>query len=307
LRKRGKENLVNSIAEVYGNTMAKDSKKGPSRPEEISKIHGKLAGHFDELSKLYASHAQNYGFARELNRDYERVYQQVPDHPDLEGNKVYLTKFEEYVEAKKDQIKDSLFDISSSGFVVSTSVAVDTAIVLHDKVTSPFDIGGLKLSHLPPWWNQDTMEKYAVQLDNLKARLGDLLRSAWENLHGKIYEAERGAFGSMRTLFDQLIWVVGPDEAVSDSGILKEKKNRQDKIDRGDRLKFGVRTRISNPDKKDYLESQIDAVLKSYKVLQRLHQPGKIDPDIARDALIAIATFLFEFLDAVTQEETKSR
>lgn len=279
--------------------MIKDPKENPNNPQEISSLHGKLAGHFDELSKLHAKRAENYGYSRDLHLNYEKVFLTVPDHPALEAEKVSLSKFEQFVEAKKTIIEKQMIDLSQSDLVATTSVTSTTAFMFYDKNQYPFDVSRLKLPTLPPWYTPANIERYADKLNKMQKGLGELLKSVWEDLHTKVNEAERTAISSMRTLFDQFLWLIGPEDKVLNSAIMKEKQERKENVDRIDRLKYGICEGVKDIVKRDYLLFQINPLMKSYKNLQRLHQPGQIDRDIARDAIIAIATFIFEYIDAV--------
>lgn len=155
----------------------------------------------------------------------------------------------------------------------------------------------------PIIYPQPSIEKSLVasKLSQIDKSLGDAYMEIIQIYYGTTSDPVRAAISMMRQVFDHFFEKLAPDAEVRTSKYWKPKKGpNQNLVTREERISYAVNTHINNQDTKNIMIANIKNILKTYKVLNKLHKRGSLNEPEARNALMTMMKFLENWVIATT-------
>ena len=181
--------------------------------------------------------------------------------------------------------------VNSTGTYGGTT---DTGVVLFD---TTYD---LQLDPLifPP--NRKNRDHYAGKLKEHNPTLENTYNQVWQTYYGTSAEPHRAALYMMRTLFDNFFAWLAPDEEVRNSPHWRKKDGEKPKqIWRRERLAYALEKNVEDDDRRNILKAEANQIGALYRAANEAHNRGALDEDKASRTLMAMDSFLKDWLDSL--------
>jgi len=151
---------------------------------------------------------------------------------------------------------------------------------------------------LPP--NRKFREHYSAKLKGLNPTLANSYNEVWQTYLGTSSEPHRAALFMMRTLFDNFFVWLGPDEEVRKSKHWRKKESdKPNQIWRSERLAFALEKHVENNSRRAILEAESKQIGAIYEAANEAHSRGSLDEDKASRTLMAMDSFLKDWIDSL--------
>jgi len=276
--------------------MPQNKNKDIGRPKRVQKLAEDLAELCDDEQKFHATKAQEFGYARDVFSDIKDVFVHIPyDEPLLGSAENSLTKFKQFIEAKKSS-QQYYTDVSSTAYFFGTSTAVTGSIIdPNKKIFETYDI-----PKPPSFWPRDRIETYALRLDKLDNELGKVYRSIWSSLLGNQENPERAAMYQMRHAYDHFFDIIAPDAEVRQSKYFTKKPgNNPNQVSRKEKIHYAATEKVRDKELIELVLEQDDYIIKLYNRLNKAHKRGTIDRREATEILNSMRTIFEQWIDAI--------
>ena len=277
-----------------------DDEKGndPERPKRMAKTANDLSDILDGQQKFYAKKAEEFGYARDVLRDFSKGIQNVPDNDSFFSAEHALNKFHAFAKVKAQEIKKVSFDVSSQVYSLGTVVVASSNMSRLQSNQSPQQ--RLSYPELPPSWPPTRRAINSAKFEKLDPEIGRLFRATWESFYGSSENPERIALGCMRQLFDHFFEILSPDiEVRSSSYFVIKDGDEPNQIHRKERISYAANTKLSDKTISESLEAQANQVLSLYRQLNKLHKRGRLDRNECEHILSALETILEQWINAL--------
>jgi hypothetical protein len=150
---------------------------------------------------------------------------------------------------------------------------------------------------------EDRREEYGERFSAFSPALRQTYKAIDESLHTTMSDPERSALFLSRQAFDQLLDALAPDSKVRESPFWRLKSEKEDKnpnaVWRVERIKYAASTHVANEARANTLIAEADQILSVYRLLNKAHKRGSIDPKVAIQAVKSMKLFLEEWVDAL--------
>lgn len=151
---------------------------------------------------------------------------------------------------------------------------------------------------LPP--NRKNREYYSAKLRGLNPTLSNTYEQVWQTYYGTSSEPHRAALFMMRTLFDNFFAWLAPDEEVRNSKHWHRKDGEKpNQIWRSERLAYALEKNINDSNRRTILEAEANQISALYKAANEAHNRGALDEDKASRTLMAMDSFLNDWIDSL--------
>lgn len=151
----------------------------------------------------------------------------------------------------------------------------------------------------PP--NRKSREYYSAKLKELNPTLANSYEQVWQTYLGTSAEPHRAALFMMRTLFDNFFAWLGPDEDVRKSKYWHIKDgDKPNQIWRSERLAFALEKNVKDSNRRTMLEAQSKQITVLYEAANEAHNRGSLDEDKASRTLMAMDSFLNDWIDSLS-------
>ena len=153
--------------------------------------------------------------------------------------------------------------------------------------------------YLPPP-NRKDRDYYAAKLKELNPTLANTYNQVWQTYYGTSSEPHRAALFMMRTLFDNFFAWLAPDEEVRNSSHWHIKAGEKpNQIWRSERLAYALEKNIEDDDRRNILKAEANQIGALYEAANEAHNREALDEDKASRTLMAMDSFLKDWLDAL--------
>ncbi len=150
----------------------------------------------------------------------------------------------------------------------------------------------------PP--NRKSREYYSSKLKGLNPTLANSYDEVWQTYLGTSSEPHRAALFMMRTLFDNFFAWLGPDEEVRKSEHWHKKDgDKPNQIWRSERLAFALEKHVQNSNRRTILGAASKQITAIYEAANEAHNRGSLDEDKASRTLMAMDSFLKDWIDSL--------
>lgn len=272
-------------------------------PEQVQEAFAAAEQKAADAQEFHIQAAQHAGYTREVIRVAAPFYMQLAeiaqDKPDLypilaTGINVVNSICSELEQAARlaKPLIPGLYAISASAdtFINNAGTAAITI--------SPRNIESLSVE-APPFFSPDesAIEK---KLSLLDPSLSDTYREIGQAYHGTTADPARAAIGLMRQTFDHFFSILAPDDMVRASLYWKRKSGPEpDQVTRKERMTYAARTHIRDQARSDTIVANINNILATYQMLNKLHKRGALSERQARKALKTMKRFIETWADAL--------
>ena len=137
------------------------------------------------------------------------------------------------------------------------------------------------------------------------AKLSQPLANTYKEIEQVFYATNadntRAALPMMRQAFDYFFAIIAPDNDVRVSEFWQEKldEDKPELVTRHERIRYAIATQIKNQENAEAFVNNVDLIVKSYKVLNRLHERGELNQEAAKQALLSVKHFLEDFASSL--------
>jgi hypothetical protein len=179
--------------------------------------------------------------------------------------------------------------VNSTGTFVTTTSASASYLNPHDPL--------FKFT-LPP--HQKAGDHYSEKLRGLNPTLANTYDQVWQTYFATTSEPHRAALFMMRTLFDNFFAWLAPDDDIRNSRYWHKKTgDKQNQIWRIERLMCAIDRHIKDNDRRNILEAEAKQINVLYEAANNAHSRGALDEDKASKTLMAMDSFLKDWLDSL--------
>jgi hypothetical protein len=179
--------------------------------------------------------------------------------------------------------------VNSTGTFSATS---DTASILWDPDYKAQPIP------LPP--NRKSREYYSAKLKGLDPSLANSYDQVWQTYLVTSSDPHRASLFMMRTLFDNFFAKLAPDDEVRSSRYWHRKEGEKpNQIWRSERIAYALEKNIKDGNRRAILEAEAKQISALYDAANIAHDRGALDEDKASRALMAMDSFLKDWLDSL--------
>lgn len=153
---------------------------------------------------------------------------------------------------------------------------------------------------IPPPPNRKSRDQYSAKLRKLDPTLGDSYDQVWQTYLGTSSDPYRASLFMMRTLFDNFFAKLAPDEEVRSSHYWRRKEGEKpNQIWRSERIKYALEKNIKDSNRRATLEAEANQISALYKAANSAHDRGALDEEKASRSLMAMDSFLKDWLDSL--------
>jgi hypothetical protein len=150
----------------------------------------------------------------------------------------------------------------------------------------------------PP--NRKSREYYSAKFKELNPTLANSYDQVWQTYLGTSSEPHRAALFMMRTLFDNFFAWLGPDEEVRKSNYWHSKDgDKPNQIWRSERLAFVLEKKVKDSNRRATLVVESKQITALYEAANEAHNRGSLDEDKASRTLMAMDSFLKDWIDSL--------
>lgn len=150
----------------------------------------------------------------------------------------------------------------------------------------------------PP--NRKNRDYYAAKLKEHNPTLANTYNQVWQAYYGTSSEPHRAALFMMRTLFDNFFAWLAPDEEVRNSPHWHKKAGEKpNQIWRSERLAYALEKNVDDDYRCNILKAEANQIGALYKAANKAHSRGALDEDKASRTLMAMDSFLKDWLDSL--------
>jgi hypothetical protein len=158
-----------------------------------------------------------------------------------------------------------------------------------------------ELKPLPAAPARKSRDDYSAKLKSLDATLGNTYDQVWQTYLGTSSEPHRSALFTMRTLFDNFFAWLAPDHEVRSSPFWHKKDgDKSNQIWRSERLAYALNKHIMDERRRATLEATTKQIGALYEAANAAHNRGALDEDKASKTLMAMDSFLKDWLDSLS-------
>ena len=189
-------------------------------------------------------------------------------------------------------IKNNLSNLEYAAAAIDTQSATSSAIADIDPIVfeNPIDY------EPNPVQQKRDRAYYIDKLIKLDKSLGDTYKQIWE-VCSTTTEPERSALYQIRQTFDHFFQILSPDDEVRNSEFWIKKNGN--KPYRRERLLFAANKHIKDTNKREYIVSNTELTLETYRLLNQAHKRGKLNRDSAKKTLYAMDKIIHDWIDAI--------
>jgi hypothetical protein len=272
-------------------------------PEDVKKAFDSAEKKAAEAQEQHSQAAQYAGYTREVIHVTEPFYthlaQLAEDTPQLRPIVYSGVKFIEALENELDQIIKpvkpvlrGLTGISSSADTFISSTTTSSLSLCPSNVELPS-------FESPPFFDPDLLTVYK-KLSAIDPTLADSYRAIGQAYHGMTAEPARAAISLMRQVFDHFFERFAPNDSVRASPYWKPKSGSEpNQVTRRERMTYAAYTHIHDKTRADTIIANIDHILETYQMLNRLHKRGALSDKQSRSALKTMKKFIETWIDAL--------
>jgi hypothetical protein len=153
---------------------------------------------------------------------------------------------------------------------------------------------------LPAPPTRKSRNDYSTILKALDTTLGKTYDQVWQTYFGTSSEPHRSALFTMRTLFDNFFAWLAPDDEVRNSPFWHKKDgDKPNQIWRPERLSYALSKHIKDKNRRTILEATAKQIGALYEAANAAHNRGALDEDKASKTLMAMDSFLKDWLDSL--------
>lgn len=153
---------------------------------------------------------------------------------------------------------------------------------------------------LPVAPTRKSRDDYSAKLKDLNTSLGKTYEQVWQTYLATSSEPHRSALFMMRTLFDNFFAWLAPDNEVRNSPFWHKKEgDKPDQIWRSERLTYALKKHIKDENRQMILEATAKQIGALYEAANAAHNRGSLDEDKASKTLMAMESFLKDWLDSL--------
>jgi len=193
-------------------------------------------------------------------------------------------------------------DESSEEFLLQFDPTVNSIGTFSDSTGSGTALWNptYKLEPFSPPPNRKSREEYSAKLKKHNFTLSNSYDEVWQTYLGTSKEPHRSALFMMRTLFDNFFAWIGPDEEVRNSKYWHSKDgDKPNQIWHSERLAFALEKNVKDNNRRSLLEAQSTQITILYKAANDAHNRGSLDEDKASRTLMAMDSFLKDWIDSL--------
>ncbi|NLG97117.1 MAG: hypothetical protein GX491_07130 [Chloroflexi bacterium] len=267
-------------------------------PEKIFEIIDNTEEKLNRLHKEFSEKTQDVGFAldtlRSLRETYLPLCNSVEDYQELG---LIMTSGYNNLQA----INNELGTIYSAvrvpfGQIRMVAQSVYTACATASSVAGTINPEYSHMPEYPAYLNQDK----AVVTQNLTVldpSLSDTYEEIEQTYYGTTSDNVRASMSIARQTFDHFFDRLAPDDEVkkTEAWRIRFEKTGDDKVTREDRVNYAIQAHVKNPQRQTTLINSVDNVIKSYKVLNKLHTRGQINNESCKQAIFVVKKFIEDF------------
>jgi hypothetical protein len=255
-----------------------------------------------ESQEMHSQAAQYAGYVREViqatSSFYVHIAQMAEDIPELRDVVASGVKFVNSIDNEfyltNKQSRPILYGLS--GMSDSAEIFCDTSGTITPSIYSQIVIPSFEA---PPLLvaKQPNIEDKLFAID---PTLAATYREIGQIYHRTTADPARAALSMMRQTFDHLFGTLAPDEQVRKSPYWKQKSGPEpDQVTRRERMIYTAFTYIPHKARAETLVANIDNILETYKILNKLHTRGALAEGQAKRALKTMSKFIETWADAI--------
>jgi len=278
--------------------------KQSDQSQDFLELYGQVSAKSEELRRQAAEQASIAGYVFNSLSTNRPIWTQLAnrsvDDPELE---LPLASGMTILGGLNTQLDDALgqsSDMTDCTRLIATSTQTLTAnTTFGSSFLGPDDATQIPY-HPCPYLKHDESAQYAARLGTLNPAIGNAYRQVWDTLHGTTADPERSALFAMRQVFDHLFAVLAPDDKVRQSRYWTRKASENpNQVTRKERIRYAANTGIPEKQRAKELAASAENVAAVYQKLNQAHKRGLLNPDAARDNLMAMDQIIRDWVDAL--------
>jgi len=267
---------------------------------------------FDSIiSKLKKFHqqsvdaAQNFGYALLVFENLKSIWENMSESKinnndaaqmykdNIEFLQMFNNELDYSAEVTNRDLVLSGYASGSSAYFVNSTSSTDAFMDIDLGLITPYE----SLMRRSP----ERQKEYSERFSKIDTNLGKTFKEIWEALYGTKQDPERAALFLIRQAFDHLFNELAPDKEVRNSIYWERKKEgKQNQIYRRERIEYAANKFIKDKYRRNTVLATSKNMLNVYDSLNRAHNRGELDKNKARNVLHQMATFLENWIDAIT-------
>ena len=287
--------------------LSDDNRKIDEKSDDIEKPEEMLediVNDLDEIHKILIDEAENIGYARDSIRSTIPIWKDIGDAKlqNLDDIPV-VTSGLTVLSALHDEVKEKKGIIGPlPGLLIPTTNSI--RLFLGATGTTAGFSNPASMTFIQNPLSDNSPERYKSYSDRFKRfnpSLGKTYLAISEALYVTRSDPERSALYLIRQAFDTLFSILAPDEEVRKSSSWKEKtvKGKENQVFRDERIKYALLQHVKDHSKKKILFASSTHMEEVYKSLNRAHDRGILNQELARKALFEMQSILEEWADAL--------
>lgn len=278
--------------------MDKEYKYEEVNIEELVDEFDKLQFKLEQIHDKFIDMTTRFGFAsdaaRNAKKNFEFISFHLDEHPEYAP--IISSAYTQVVLMNQTLHGFDLELLEISEGITSISGSLMTTCSTSGSIISTID-DDYKSSLITPSFLITDSTSTCDKLSRLSLPLANTYKEIEQVFYATNADNTRAALSMMRQTFDHFFAIVAPDDDVRLSEFWEEKTNEDipDLVTRREKIRYAIATRIKNQKNAEALTNNIDLIVKSYKVLNRLHERDGLKEDSAKQALSSVKYFLEEF------------